>query len=189
MKMQLKTFFITIATLAGLSFNASFAAEAPMTRLITVDFVRVSTESLVGKDVAAQIESHRINLDNRANQIANELKADNEQLVRRQEMLKQKLLTQDVFEAEVREFNQKRQNAELEIRQKNQQLGRAAQQARTEMERAVRPIVLKIMDEKKANMVIDAGVLYHTLGGLDVTTDVIERLNTAMASYKIQLPN
>jgi len=188
----MNTFFKTIAAtfvlVTGFSTTPTLAADAPQARIIIVDFVRVTTESLVGKDVASQIESHRINLDNRANQISNELKAEQEELVRKQEMLKQKLVTQEVFEAEVREFNQKRQNAELEIRQKNQQLGRAAQQVRTEMERTVRPIVMKVMEEKKANIVMDSGILYHNAGGMDVTTEVIDRLNTAMSSYKVQMP-
>lgn len=183
-----KSIAATFMMIVGFASVPSQAADAPQARIVIVDFVRVTAESLVGKDVASQIESHRINLDNRANQIANELKAENEELVRKQEMLKQKLVTQEVFEAEVREFNQKRQNAELEIRQKNQQLGRAAQQVRAEMERTVRPIVMKIMEEKNANIVMDSGILYHNAGGMDVTTEVIDRLNVAMASYKVQMP-
>ncbi|MCK5574511.1 MAG: OmpH family outer membrane protein [Sphingomonadales bacterium] len=188
MKILLKSIVAAFIMITGFTSAPVQAADAPQTRIIIVDFVRVTAESLVGKDVAAQIESHRINLDNRANQISGELKAENEELVRKQEMLKQKLVTQEVFEAEVREFNQKRQNAELEIRQKNQQLGRAAQQVRTEMERTVRPIVMKIMEEKKANIVMDSGILYHNAGGIDVTTEVIDRLNVAMSSYKVQMP-
>ena len=74
------------------------------------------------------------------------------------------------------------------MQEKQQGRQAAVEQANAEMENALRPIVRQIMTERGANLALDKNVVFDQLDGLDVTTQVIERLNQRMPSLKMALP-
>lgn len=186
MRRHLTRLFLTLALAAmaatGLATPSSFAQQAPNSVIIVVDFARVNRESLAGKDITNQLEAHAIKLQNRAKQLSDELQAEQESIVKQRE-----LVAQDVFQNMVNQFQQKRERAEGEIESKNEQRQRALRQASAELENALRPIIRELMQEKKANLVLDKNVVFDQLDGLDVTTQVIERLNKQMPSLKVSL--
>ncbi|GAB4151651.1 MAG: OmpH family outer membrane protein [Sphingomonadales bacterium] len=162
----------------------SFAQAAPNSVIIVVDFARVNRESLAGKDITNQLEAYGIKLENRAKRLSDELQTEQESIVKQRE-----LVAQDVFQNMVAEFQNKRERAEAEIQEKNEQRQRALRQASAELENALRPIIRQLMQEKKANLVLDKNVVFDQLDGLDVTTQVIERLNKQLPSLKVSLPD
>jgi len=161
--------------------NAQSVGEA---KIILVDFNRVTTEALVGRDVAAQLESNRVNIEGRASELDQGLATERSELERQQS-----LLAPDAFEERVRAFSQRQLAARTELEQRNAQHQRAAQQASLEIQRVLRPIILAIMEERGATVVLDKMTVYHSVGGLDATTQVIERLDSAMSSFQITLPS
>ena len=64
----------------------------------------------------------------------------------------------------------------------------AAQQAQIEIERKLKPVVITIMNAKGATMVLDKGFVYHNAAGLDVTTEVIEALDSSMPGFQVSIP-
>ena len=92
------------------------------------------------------------------------------------------------FQNAVRAFQRNQQQAEAELQQKQQSRQAALTQANAELENALRPIVRQLMAEKKANLALDKNVVFDQLDGLDVTTQVIERLNQRLPSLKVALP-
>ncbi|RME66576.1 MAG: OmpH family outer membrane protein [Alphaproteobacteria bacterium] len=170
-------------TFASIMPAASWAQQAPNSVIIVVDFARVNRESLAGKDITNQLEAHAVKLQNRAKQLSDELQKEQESIVKQRE-----LVAQDVFQNMVTQFQKKRENAEGEIEEKNKQRQLALRQASAELENALRPIIRQLMQEKKANLVLDKNVVFDQLDGLDVTTQVIERLNKQLPSLKVSLP-
>ena len=75
----------TIATLAIL-IGAVFAAlpvaaqETPNAKIIVIDFARVSRESLAGLDIANQLKSNNVKLQNRATELQDQLRKEQENL-------------------------------------------------------------------------------------------------------------
>ncbi|RMF13624.1 MAG: OmpH family outer membrane protein [Alphaproteobacteria bacterium] len=157
--------------------------NTPVARIILVDFDRVSRESLVGKDIAAQMESHRVDLEKKARAIQQELKAEEEELKKQRN-----IISPEAFQQRVQALQRKAQAKQTEINGLGQQARRAMQQAQLEVQRVLRPIVKKIMDERGANMVMDKALVSQHAAGLDITTEVIERLDQAMPSFDVQLP-
>ncbi len=179
---MLRNILITI----GLVFLAGVAQaqSVPNSKIIVVDFDRVSRESLVGKDIAAQTQSFRVDLENSARSIQSNL-ADEEEELKKQ----RSIISQEAFNERVRAFQQKAQRRQAELQQIDRQSGQAMQQANLEVQRALRPIVREVMETKGANMVIDKALVSHHVSGLDVTTEVIEKLDKVMPSFDVSLPD
>lgn len=181
----------TITAAAIIAFNAlalisqpATAQEAPTARVIVVDFQRVTQDSLVGKDIAAQMESSQVDLENRIQEANAQLQQEKEQLERQRSVM-----AEQAFAESAQQFNQKQQRVQSEMQQMAQQSRRALQQAQVQVERALRPIVRETMEKYDANMVLDKSIVWHHASGFDVTTEVIEKLDEKMPSYDVQLPD
>ena len=174
-----------ILLVIGLFIPAALAhAQTPVAKILVVDFDRVSRESLVGKDISAQFESNRVSLEQRARKVQQQLTAEQSDLEQQRS-----IISQDAFQERVRAFQQKAQQQQNQLKQLTNQARQAMQQANLEVQRVLRPIVKKVMEEKGANFVIDKALVAQHAAGLDITTEVIERLDQAMPSYNVNLPD
>lgn len=179
------TFAAPIMAVALLiSAVAAQAQSLPNAKIIVVDFDRVSRESLVGKDIAAQVESNRVSLEQFARELQQDLGADEQTLMQRRS-----IVGDEQFQEEVRGYQQRRQQAQGQVQELTQQSRRAMQQANLEVQRVLRPIVKDVMENKGANLVLDKALVSQHAGGLDVTTEVIEKLDESMPSFEVSLPS
>lgn len=163
---------------------AAHAQSTPNAKIIVVDFDRVSRESLVGKDIAAQMESNRVDIESLARSVQQQLSNEEEELKKQRS-----IISQDAFNERVRSFQQKAQGEQNRLQEIAQQARTAMQQANLEVQRVLRPIVKEVMEAKGANIVIDKALVSTHAAGLDVTTEVIEKIDAAMPSYKVGLPD
>ena len=186
----MKPFRMFLLALVMASPAAFFAAPAALAQQATqpakiafVDFTRISDESLVGKDVKAQLDQYGIRLKNRQEELQTQLNTEGNALE-----AKQKVLSPDIFQQQVDAFQQKARQAELELQQKKQLLDRASQQAELEISRNLRPIIKDLMTARGANMVMAKSWIYLDTGGFDITSEVIQRLDQVLTTYKVNLP-
>jgi len=152
-------------------------------KIVFVDFTRISDESLVGKDVKAQLDQFGLRLKSRQEELQSQLNDEGKTLE-----AKEKVLSPDIFQEQVQAFQQKARQAELELQQKKQLLDRASQQAELEISRNLRPIIKDLMTARGANMVMAKSWIYMDTGGFDITTEVIQRLDQTLTTYKVNLP-
>lgn len=174
-----------ILTALCLAIGAAAAAQAqtPNAQIIIVDFDRVSREALVGQDISAQMESNRVDLESYARQIQQQLGAEQQELQQQRS-----IVSQEAFQQRLQQFQQKAQQQQGQLQTLTQQARQAMQQANLEVQRALRPIVRQVMEEKGANVVLDKALVAQHAAGLDVTTEVIERLNQTLSEYDVNLP-
>jgi len=166
-----------------LAATAAQAQSTPSAKILVVDFNRVSRESLVGQDISDQMESNRTKLEQYARQVQQQLGTQQQELQQQRNVI-----SQEAFQQRLQQFQQKAQQRQSEVQQLTKQARQAMQQANSEIRRALRPIVRDIMEERGANLVLDKAVVSQNLSGLDVTTEVIERLNQKMDSHQVDLP-
>ncbi len=186
MTRMMKTVLAVLLVMGSAVMTAPVFAQAksvPAAHIILVDFDRVSRESLVGKDIAAQMESHRVDLEKKARAIQDELKKEEQEITKQRN-----IISPEAFQERVRAFQQKARQKQAELQDLQQQARRAMQQAQLEVQRVLRPIVKQVMDAHGANMVLDKALVSQHAAGLDVTTEVIEKLDQAMPSFQVQLP-
>ena len=185
MKHLSKIIFAAFAVLAlSASFTATASAQsAGVAHVVLVDFNRVTVESLVGQDVSAQLDANRARMETRAAALDAQLQTEGQELQRQES-----IMAPDAFEERVNQFQQRQLNARNELEGLNAQHQRAAQQASLEIQRILRPIVMEVMTERGGTIVMDKGQVYHSVGGLDATTDVIDRLNAQISGYQVVIP-
>lgn len=178
-----------LSTVFGTALPA-VAQDTPNAKIIVVDFARVTRESLAGLDIANQLKSNNVKINARAKILQDELRADQENLAKQQQLLtpEEQQNVPESFQNLVRDFQRKQQSAETELQEKQQGRQAALAQANAELENALRPIIRQLMTEKSANLALDKNVVFDQLDGLDVTTQVIERLNQKMPTLKMALP-
>lgn len=168
---------------AAAQAKAQAAAKAPAAVILFVDRTAVLRRSAVGKSVAAQVEELARKMESEFGPENQKLQADFQTLQtdapvmapeKRQETIRQLEARREAFQKKVQE------------RQAAIQAGQNA--VRTQIEKAIGPILEKIMAERGANVLLDRGAVVLGSGDLDVTDLVITRLDAALPSAKVTLP-
>ena len=86
------------------------------------------------------------------------------------------------------EFQRKAVAYQQDVNQKRGQLERAIANAQAEVDRALRPIRQKILQDTGATMLMDKTLVLEQVPGLDVTTRMIEQLDISLPSITVVLP-
>lgn len=178
-----KTIVILTALSAFLLSGMAIAQEIPTAKIIIVDTRLISTNSAVAQDMNRQIT-----------QIQNDLQAEIEakQAALRaesQEIEQQRALQPpEVFEQRNEEFRLKVSQHQQELQQKQLRLERVLIDANEEVQRVLKPILQNVLQQTGATMMIEKSNVMEQMPGLDVTTRVIEQLDIALPSLKVELP-
>lgn len=186
MKRKLKmknTIVILTALTAFILGGIAIAQEIPAAKIIVVDTRLISTNSAVAQDMNRQIT-----------QIQNDLQAEVEakQAALRaesQEIEQQRALQPpEVFEQRNEEFRLKVSQHQQELQQKQLRLERVLIDANDQVQRVLKPILQNVLQQTGATMMIEKSNVMEQIPGLDVTTRVIEQLDIALPSLKIEVP-
>jgi Skp family chaperone for outer membrane proteins len=145
--------------------------------IVIVDMDRVVNESAAGKQASTEIQGRITGIQSRANQLQTQLKTDAEQIQAGQ---KANTLTGPALEQRARAFEDKRQAGAAEIDRMQNELGRSRQFVIQQITTAANPIITAIMRERGASIALAEGATLQHGSSLDVTSDVIARLNTSL---------
>lgn len=177
----------TLALALAATFIAAPAFAAgpppPPVKVVVLDKVAIMQFSKVGQDIARQVQGYM-------NQAKKDLTAQGNALRNEERTLQQQvaILAPDVKQKRIAAFQDKAKGLESQAQKKDAQIKAGFFQARQAMEKALGPILQQVVKERGANLVIDKqAVVMATSGGFDITGDVINRLNQAMPSYKVNL--
>ena len=170
-KILLLTFFFV-----SLLISNSLLAEYPR----YIDFKYVLNESVDGKkaqdELRKQYNKSVKNLNNKEKKLQEEEK----------ELIQQKkIISADEYKKKVTELRNKVRDLQKE---KNQILEKVANQrakAKSELLRNLNPIIKEYMVEKQIRMVIDKKNLILGDENLDITKEIISRLNDKLKSIKL----
>jgi len=85
-------------------------------------------------------------------------------------------------------FQAREQSLQGVAQKKDEQIKAGFFAARQAIEQKLGPILQQVVKERGANLVLDKqAVVMATVGGYDITSDVIGRLNQQMPTYKVNL--
>ena len=88
-------------------------------------------------------------------------------------------------QARIKEIETRRQALQKKVQERQIGLQTGISNARTQMERALSPILEKILVERKANLLLDRGLVVVGVNELDITNVAIERLNKALPKVTV----
>lgn len=181
---------ISLALLAVLALAAAGAAPAraqraggPAVSLIIVDIQQVQRESMPGKSLAAQRDKYQQNFQTEFNAARQSLQRSDQELAKQKGTMPQEAYEQKVkaLEMQVVAFQNRTQMA---VRA----LEKSTDQAMAELMNAILSITGEIAAEMGANLVLPKQQVVLHEPRMDVTAQVIERLNRKLPSVNFPAP-
>lgn len=153
--------------------------------IVIVDLDRVVQESAAGKTASIEIQGQITGLQNRANTLRQQLKRDADEIQAGQA---NKTLTGPVLEKRTREYQEKQGAAQMELQRIEQDIQRARQYVVQQINAAAQPIITQIMREKGAHIALTEGATLQHSAALNITNDVIARINQSLPRVSATLP-
>ena len=148
-----------------------------------VDVQRIMQESSASKGIQKAIESQRDSYQKEIQTLEDKLQnAENE--LRKQ----QTVLAPDAFATKRRDFEKQVADVQRTVQERKRTLDTAFNEAMTNVQKTMLEIVQDIADERGANVVIPRNLLVLFASNLDVTENVLERLNKQLPTVAVTIP-
>lgn len=146
-----------------------------------LDQERVLFESQAAQDVRAQIESQRAAFQKEIDQQEKALRQEEDALKTAQPTLSEEafLERRTAFETRVGEVHKK-------VALRRAQLEHAFHKAREEIVGAMNKIVAQLSQETGTTLVLPKGAVLYALDSLDITQEVLSKLNHTLPTIKIE---
>ena len=151
--------------------------------IITVDVQQILRDSLVAKDVQAQ-------MDQRTDRYTKEVSSQENDLQKTQDELEQERtkLEPDAFNTRMREFQQRYDTLDNRVQATRQGLQQSYNDAMTKVENTALQIIADIAAERKANLVVAKAAVLFEAQELDITQEVIKRLDAKLPKVDLAPP-
>lgn len=151
--------------------------------IITVDVQQILRDSLVAKDVQAQ-------MDQRTDRYTKEVTDQENELQRTQEELEKErsTLAPDDFNTKMRDFQRRYDTLDNRVQATRQGLQQSYNDAMTKVENTALQIISDIAAERKANLVVAKAAVLFEAPELDITQEVIKRLDVKLPQVQLTTP-
>ena len=187
MKTMLKTFAITIA--APFVFVAPALAQAlPPPVIIIVDMDRVIGDSAAGKQAAGELKTRNDANQARLASLRTQFGSEGETLQKSQPAQGAAPAAVTAFQGKVRDFQQRQQAAEADLQKRDRDFQLSRQYVLKQITDAATPVITAVMRERGATIVLPENATVQHSASLDVTTDVLARLDKALPRVSTTAP-
>jgi Skp family chaperone for outer membrane proteins len=169
--------------LTALSPLAAQSQQVPAPVIVTVDVQQILRDSLVAKDVQAQ-------MDQRTDRYTKEVTNQENELQKTQEDLEKErtTLAPDAFNARMRDFQRRYDALDNRVQLTRQALQQSYNDAMTKVENTALQIIADIAGERKANLVVAKAAVLFEAPELDITQEVIKRLDVKLPQVQLATP-
>lgn len=173
------------AVALGLTALAPLAAhgQVPAPVIVSVDVQQILRDSLVAKDVQAQ-------MDQRTDRYTKEVTDQENELQKTQEELEKErsTLAPEAFNAKMRDFQRRYDTLDNRVQATRQALQQSYNDAMTKVENTALQIISDIAAERKANLVVAKAAVLFEAPELDITQEVIKRLDVKLPQVQLAAP-
>jgi Skp family chaperone for outer membrane proteins len=153
--------------------------------IVIVDMDRVVNESAAGKQAGTDLQTKAQALQTRRTTLAGQLQSEAQAIQQGQQ---NKTLAGPALEQRIKAFQDKENNANQELAKGQDDIGRARQYVIQQITTAADPIITQVMRERGASVALQKGATLQHTASLEVTTDVITRLNTSLPRVSVTPP-
>lgn len=169
--------------LTALSPLSVHGQQVPVPVIVTVDVQQILRDSLVAKDVQAQ-------MDQRTDRYTKEVTGQENELQKTQEELEKErtTLAPDAFNARMRDFQSRYDALDNRVQATRQALQQSYNDAMTRVENTAVQIIADIAAERKANLVVAKAAVLFEAPELDITQEVIKRLDVKLPQVQLATP-
>lgn len=157
-------------------FNQNISAELPY----YLDFKFILNESIAGKKAQKDLKNKLENGLKELNKIEQNLQSDEKKII-----AQKKIISEEEYKKKVKELRQKVINLQKNKKNLLDTVGKQRSKARSELLKNLNPVIKDYMQEKKIRYVMDKKSLILADESLDITQDIIKKLNDKIKSIKL----
>ena len=172
----MKKSFLTLAVYLLTSFNVAFGAQIGV-----LDVDKIIQESSAGVDIQKKVDTKKIAYETEINKKQSQLEAEQKKLED-----KKITLSKEAFEKEVKGFETKVDDLKTYIDRKQNSLKKASIDAMSKVNDKVKTIVSEIAKEKELDTIIPASQTLYFKDELDITAEVLSRLNKKITKVEVK---
>ena len=153
----------------------------PVPKILVIDRAAILRGSAVGQNIMKQVQQLTINAENGLKARDQALRAEGGQL---QQQLA--ILSPAVKKQKIAAFEAKQQALQADVQKQQGLIQGGVLVARQQIERALGPILQKIMVERGANLLFEKAAIVVGAPQFDITPLVIQRLNQALPTVQVK---
>jgi len=150
----------------------------PAAVVIIVDMDQVFANSAAGKQAQGELKTKLDAIQARVTQLRTSLGTEEQQLGQTRPQAPGAALT--AWETKARDFTARKTQAEQEVQKREQDFQAARQYVLKQINDAAQPIITTIMKERGASIALAQGATLQNSAALDVTNDVVARLDKSL---------
>ena len=173
-----------VLVIAALPARISVAQEEPA-KIAVIDVGKVFREAAAVRSINAQLRPSLEGFRAEAAKVEEELRKTQDELARRQATT----LTEDAYAAERLELERRALEAQDKMREHKRALDQAQAAAMRHVETTLNNTVAEIFTERKLILVLRRNQTAFFNPSMDITDDVIERLDQRLPSVEIAITN
>ena len=177
----------SIVASAILPLGAAHAQAIPSAVVAVVDLERVQSECTACKGAAAALQSQVSAIKAREQALTEPLQTEQQSIQTAINALKGKE-PDAALQARIKAFDTKRQEGAQEIQSRTQQLQRNQAYIAQQIQERLSPIYTQVMQRRGANILVERSATLAMGSALDVTSDVLTALNTALPAVQTTAP-
>ena len=181
MRATIATMMVALATLVGAT--AAYAQSAETAKVIIVDRALIVRDSLAGKDLVRQGENFSAEIEAERARLEQDARNTEQELIRQRDIISEEALAE-----KMRIEQQRLAIAGRDLQEKVNRVQIAVRKAEADLQSALQPIFQEVMNSNNANIILDRNMLVQVGPGMDVTRIVIDKLNAALPSLKVDVP-
>jgi len=184
----MKKLLISVSLAASAVLPSAAQAQAiPAAIIAVVDLDRVTSDCNACKTATAALRSQVQSYQSRENALAAPLQTEQKSIQAAIDALKG-AEPDAALKARISAFQTRQQNGAQELQRQQDQIKRNQQYVQKQIADKLGPIYSQVMQRRGANIMVEQGATLATATSLDVTTDVIGALNTAMPTIQTVAP-
>lgn len=173
------------ALLLGATAVPAVAQQLTPAVIVIVDMDRVVNESAAGKQAGTELQTKAQGLQTRRTTLAGQLQSEAQAIAQGQQ---NKTLAGPALEQRIKAFQDRENSANQELARGQDDLGRSRQFVIQQITNAANPIITQVMRERGASIALQKGATLQHTQALEVTNDVITRLNTSLPRVTVTPP-
>jgi outer membrane protein len=170
--------FLAAACVSAIASADAQEVAAPV--IIIVDVQQILRDSVVAKNIQTQMNQRTEGYTKEVSAQENELRRTQDELERQRTVL-----SADAFNTKMRDFQQRYDALDHGVQATRQALQQAYNDAMTKVENTALQIIADVAAERKANLVVTKAAVLFEAQGLDITQDVIHRLDEKLPAVPL----
>jgi len=157
-------------------FNQNISAELPY----YLDFKFILNESIAGKKAQKDLKNKLESGLKELNKTEQNLQSDEKKII-----AQKKIISEEEYKKKVKELRKKVINLQKNKKNLLDTVAKQRSKARSELLKNLNPVIKDYMEEKKIRYVMDKKSLILADESLDITQDIIKKLNDKIKSVKL----